>query len=398
MTGRIYTPNTILVRGRTIVDESEMPTSYYEERVEKAKHYMRKVGIDVLILAGTVSEKGNYSYFARTLPTIGSSPDSYVLIQMRGGPIGFKIGMGREFAFYKRTTWIRDTRSAAGVRDVIDALKSLKPRPRKIGTLGIAPDKHPTIFSIMQSELKGARFLAQERFIGRMREVKDDREISMLRRACRSIDLEYETLSCTICKGLKEYEAQAKSDRMARLDGARDVRMLWATGPESSGVLMPASERAFVDGDQITVHFANEFGGYWAEMGRVFSLGKPSEEFVMMHDAALKAFNQGLIAVKPGTKASRICKEIRKALRVSGYEENIQEDYGFGHAIGLDEAEPPFIEAYTEDRVKEGMVFSLRVPLYRSEVGSVLIGDTITVTEHGAISLTNSPPELNVLH
>ncbi len=185
---------------------------------------------------------------------------------------------------------------------------------------------------------------------------------------------------------------------MARLDGARDVRMLWATGPEGPGVLMPVSERAFADGDQITVHFTNEFGGYWAEMGRVFSLGEPSKEFMMLYDAALKAFNQGLLALKRGNKASVVSKEIRQALRLAGYEGNIQGDYGLGHAIGLDDAEPPFINDYTQKKVKEGMVFSLRVPLQRSEVGSVLIGDTVAVTKHGAISLTNSPRELNVLH
>jgi Xaa-Pro aminopeptidase len=398
MIGHIYTMNTTLVRGRTIVDETEMPSSTYEQRVEKAKEHMKKSKLDLLLLTGVGSDKGNYTYFSKVLPNIAAVPNSYMLLPLRREPIIFSVGGGREFPFFKRTTWIRDARSATGgVKDVINGIKSLKPKPKKIGTVGIGPAKFPTVFKLFESEL-GAIFVPQEAFVEKMRRTKDEREISLLRKASRSMDVEYETLSSVISKGAKEYQADAKADKMARLEGARDARILWATGPEGSDALNAASERAFADGDQITVHLANEFGGYWAEMGRVFSLGDPSDKFVKMYKVALDAFNNGVSALKPKNKVSSVYKETYKVLKAGGFEGNIQEDYGLGHGIGLDNPEPPAIEASSKDTIEEGMVFSVRVPLYRKGTGSLLIEDMIAVDKDGPAFLTESQHELNILN
>lgn len=398
MNGRIYTQNPSLVHGQTIVYAFEMPTSYYMNRIEKTRQYMKKNRIDLLILTGITTDKGNYSYFSKTLPVMKTWPDSYLLVPLRGEPVVFHTGNEREYFFFKTTTWVRDPRSATkGVRDVIDWLKALSPKPKKIGTVGIGPSRHQEIFKQIQSEMKGVSFVALDEFVTNLRRIKDEREISMLLKAGNSLDLVYKTLAGTICREVAEYEAQSKAERMVKIDGARDVRFLWATGPEGSSALTMFSERPFAEGDQITVHCAAEFGGYWAEMGRVFSLGKPSEKYAKMYAGALEAFNKGVNALKPNNKASSVYKEIRKALKEHGLQDNVQEDYGFGHAIGLDNPEPPFFDASSNDTIKKGMVFSLRVPLYKEGTGSLLIEDTIAVEKTGPVSLTTSPRELKIL-
>jgi Xaa-Pro aminopeptidase len=397
--GQIFTPATILARGRTVFNENNIPSSLYQTRIERIQQHLRTKRVNALVVAGEAFDQGSYAYITGNLEALWRPcKTNYAVVPSKGDPIMFTSGGQRELSFLNTQTWITDIRTARqAILDVIDGIKSFAGRPTRVGLVGLGPSKRAEAYRALQSQLSGVKFIHLDAFLERLRRVKDDREIAQVRRACHALDLEHETLLANLKAGVKDYEAEAKADRMARLEGARDAKSLWAAGPEGRPVLIPSRERVFTKGDNIAWFATVEYGGYWAEIGRDFSVGEPSEALAKMHNATVGVLERCIGKIKPGINVSKLYREIQSGLEASGYAANVQKDYGFGHAIGLDRAEKPFVDSSTKDVTQDGMVFSLRVPLYREKVGSVLVGDTVRVTEDGSESLTKANRELAVI-
>ena len=67
----------------------------------------------------------------------------------------------------------------------------------------------------------------------------------------------------------------------------------------------------------------------------------------------------------------------------------------FGHGIGLDNYEPPFLSADDDTEIVPGMVLALEVPAYdvpASRVMGAFFEECVLVTEDGAEMLTDGVP------
>jgi len=388
-----------MARGREVFDETNMPRSEYKARVSKIQQQLKKKRVGALIVGGEAFDQGSYAYVTGYLAHVWwPGRTNYAVVPSNSDPIMIASAGPRDLPFLKTQTWIENIRSAKNlIVEAANVVKSLSPKPTKVGLAWLGPSKKADDYRMLQSQLSHVKFVEMNETIENLRKIKTENEVSQVRRACRALDLEHETLLRNLMVGVKEYEAEARADRMARLEGARDLRMLWSAGPEGHSILIPSRERAFANGDNISWFGTVEYAGYWAEIGRVFSLGEPSPALAKMYNAARTALERGISTLRPGVKVSKVHNEMQRALRASGYEADIQTDYGFGHEIGLDSAEKPFIDSSTNDVIQSGMVFSLRVPLYHVKDGSVLLGDTLVVIESGSESLTKASRDLAII-
>jgi len=397
MCGQIFSFKTVNIRGRTVFDETRMPRSLYRERLNKIKEHMRGKGLDALIIAGQAHYCENLTYVSGLLLGIWGGPGraGYCLITADKEPILINVSGPREIPFYKALTWISDIRvMPGGVLAVANIIKG-QPSLKKVGLVGISPSINSGDYALLKKELGQIEFTDETPFFENMRKIKDEREFDIIRLSCKAIDVECETLSQTIAEGVAIREAEAEADRIARLEGARDVRILWAT--QDMRVLSLPLERTFKAGDIVACYFATEVLGYWAEAGRVFTIGKPSDEYTKMYNAGLKALSAGENAIKAGSSVSSVYKQMIDELKSSGYEENFVAEYGFGHGIGLSIAEKPFIEENADVTLEENMAISIRVPLYKSGVGFVLVGETVKVLRDGVEKLSKYPTEITTL-
>jgi Xaa-Pro aminopeptidase len=64
--------------------------------------------------------------------------------------------------------------------------------------------------------------------------------------------------------------------------------------------------------------------------------------------------------------------------------------YGLGHGIGLSLQESPLISEEVDDRLEEGMCFTLRLTLKEKKGGDSMIGNTICISKNNPLAFTNS--------
>ena len=100
-------------------------------------------------------------------------------------------------------------------------------------------------------------------------------------------------------------------------------------------------------------------------------------------DAVYKKIITGM---KPEKTASRFYKEVLDELQKGGLESI--PDYGLGQGIGLGLHESPYMNNSDQTSMKQGMCFAIRLTAKDGEIGAIMTGDTILLTEAGPEKLT----------
>ncbi|MCS7295994.1 MAG: M24 family metallopeptidase, partial [Chloroflexota bacterium] len=68
--------------------------------------------------------------------------------------------------------------------------------------------------------------------------------------------------------------------------------------------------------------------------------------------------------------------------------------HGLGHGVGLDVHEDPYLGPKSEDRLEDGMVFTIEPGIYIPGWGGVRIEDMVVLEGGRARTLTTTPKEL----
>ena len=133
--------------------------------------------------------------------------------------------------------------------------------------------------------------------------------------------------------------------------------------------------------------------GYFGDMTRTVSKGKPNEKLLDMYDAVLDGQKLGIKLIKSGIKGRDIHKRIVELFRKRGFKtEKIDgKPQGFihstGHGLGLDIHEPPRI-GMSNEILEEGNVVTVEPGLYYEKLGGIRIEDVVFVTRHSCRNLT----------
>ncbi len=242
------------------------------------------------------------------------------------------------------------------------------------------------------------------RIVGHMRQVKDDEEIALLRKAAEFSDAMIEAGAQAVRqRGLiseveiNQIVAQSVVREMiAALDEIVDVGGLAGglvcAGPRAAyphGLPSLARPR---HGDCLIMSFGCSVGGYHAESERTFFIGEPSPTHRAYYETMLRAQQTGLAALRPSAECRTVNKVCLDVLREAGYELYIK--HRMGHGLGVEGHEPPWIEDGEDTRLRAGMVVSAEPGLYVPGFGGYRISDTVLVTRDGPQSLTQYPRDL----
>lgn len=111
--------------------------------------------------------------------------------------------------------------------------------------------------------------------------------------------------------------------------------------------------------------------------------------------SAIEAQQKGSRAIKPGVKLSEIHKTIEEVVRSAGYSGYTRSM--FGHSIGLECEEQPFISASCDAVFEPNMVFCVEVSWYQPGWVGMNAEDMVLVTEDGCEELSTMPKELYVV-
>jgi len=252
----------------------------------------------------------------------------------------------------------------------------------------------------------GARIVVAGELIERMRYVKDDDELAMMRRAMEFADFtvqagrEYVASHGRVTEDeILKASADAVADKMSR--ELRDV--VGVTIDPPFGGLVPFGKRSafphavpsrdrLAKGDALILSFGARVGGYNVECERSFSIGPPSDRARRLYEAMLAAHDTGVAEMKDGAVAEDLDAKALDQIRAAGFESFLR--HRTGHGIGLEGHEPPWIAEGDKTVLRPGMTLSCEPGVYDPDFGGFRHSDTVVVGKERGEVLNRYPTRL----
>lgn len=281
---------------------------------------------------------------------------------------------------------------AAGVR------AALGDGVRRLGfeSAQVTVDAHAGLLEVADAacELVRAPDLVQS-----LRVVKDDDELTALRRACGAADAALADLVAAggIRPGRTEREVSDDLERRMRGHGADgpSFESIVAAGPNSAIPHHRPTDAVLRTGDFVKMDFGALCDGYHSDMTRTVVLGEPADWQRELYDLVAASQAAGRAALGVDVALAGVDAASRDVIKAAGRGEEFS--HGLGHGVGLQIHEAPALAATAVGRLAAGMTVTVEPGVYLAGRGGVRIEDTLVVRPHGAELLTLTDRELLVL-
>lgn len=227
---------------------------------------------------------------------------------------------------------------------------------------------------------------------------KTDSELSNAREATRIAEQTYEYLLEIAKPGIPECHLAATMKSYSRSMGADDNFMMFHAEGHPKAV-QPSGERRLEAGDLILAEITPSYEGQFAQVCRTACLGSPTQEQSEKYDLVVRAMKNGISRARPGVPMNAICHGIDEVLRDAGYSEFCEPPYmnRRGHGLGITSMEPGNVSLNNDTILEEGMFFVVHPNQYIPEVGYLLCGEPIIITDSGAEILTKNHAMLGTI-
>ncbi|RWZ60103.1 aminopeptidase P family protein [Halobacillus fulvus] len=243
----------------------------------------------------------------------------------------------------------------------------------------------------------GAELVPTSGLVEKLRLIKTDEEISILKDAVEIADKAFEHILGYIKPGVKEIDVSNELEFFMRKQGAvsSSFDIIVASGYRSALPHGVASEKEIQSGELVTLDFGALYKGYCSDITRTVAVGDISDELKEIYDTVLQAQLKGMEGLKAGITGKEADALTRDYITEKGYGEYF--GHSTGHGIGLDVHEGPGLSFRTEQVLEEGMVVTVEPGIYVPGVGGCRIEDDAVVTKEGNLCLSQSPKELITL-
>ena len=230
--------------------------------------------------------------------------------------------------------------------------------------------------------------------LNQLRVLKDDEEISNIKKACRITDKCFEFLLTYIKPGMTEKQIARKIEDYFRenSDGLAFDTIV-ASGENSSKPHAVPTDRKIQMQDIITIDMGCKVNGYCSDMTRTIFIGRQTPEQKRVYDLVLKNQRKVLDDICDGVVIKNLERTVVSDFEINGY--NLI--HSLGHGVGLEIHEKPFINIKNENTLKEDMVITDEPGIYLPGEFGIRIEDTVLVTKQGALVLTESKKECIII-
>ncbi len=345
------------------------------DRVAAVRDALEEVRVDALL----VSDPDNVSYLS------GFAGDSGLLC----------IGDGQHLVTDGRFE-TQAPREAPGFGVVIAAnslCDSAVEVLRQSGAQRIGFEADHITFSCYQDlkkKAKPARLVPTRGLVGKLRIVKDEHEIALLREAVLTADRAFARIAPRLRPGRRERIVASDIERLLRSEGADKPAFdtICASGPNAAMPHARPTDRRFQDRELVKLDFGARRQGYCSDLTRTVCLGKPTPKQRRVHNTVRTAQLKAIEAVRPGVKAKKLDRIARRYLEEKGFGKLFR--HSLGHGVGREVHEQPRIGRNSEDVLEPGMVFTIEPGIYIEDWGGVRLEDIVLVTEEGCEVLTTA--------
>jgi len=221
-------------------------------------------------------------------------------------------------------------------------------------------------------------------------------ELDAIRRAARLADDAYGEFIKAVAPGRRQYEIVADLEAYLRRRGCPDNFMIIGSGGKEVFGMTPPSERKIASGDLVTTELTPAVEGYYVQICRTLVAGRATPAQARAFAIYREALEAGIAAVKPGVTAADVARAENDVFRKYGLGDYVTNKYTRvrGHGIGLFCDSKPHILEDVDTVLEPGMALIVHPNTYHPEVGYVVLGDAVVVTQTGVEVLCGTPREL----
>ena len=221
-------------------------------------------------------------------------------------------------------------------------------------------------------------------------------EIAAVRRAAEIADEAYVEFLRMVRPGRRQFEIVADLEAHLRRRGCPDNFMIIGSGGKDVLGMTPPSERRIAVGDLVTTELTPAVDGYIAQICRTLVVGKASEAQRRAFGVFVEALEAGIAAVRPGVRAAGVAKAENDVFRKHGLGEYTTSQWTRvrGHGMGMFADSKPHILEDVNTVLEPGMTLIVHPNTYHPDVGYIVLGDALAVTDTGAEVLCRTPRQL----
>lgn len=232
--------------------------------------------------------------------------------------------------------------------------------------------------------------------IRRMRAVKDEEELALMRHAQAITDAAFTHMCGFIRPGLTEKQIRTELESFMFENGADSLAFgsIVASGPNTANPHAIPGDRVVERGDFVLMDYGAGYRDYRSDMTRTVVLGEPSEKQREIYDLVRRTHEECVRAIHAGVDGHDIHLLSKKIIGEAGYGDYY--GHGLGHGVGIDIHELP-VFGRKSNIVEEGAVITVEPGVYLPGVGGVRLEDYGVVTKDGYEPFTTSTHDLVVI-
>ena len=318
---------------------------------------MRAAEIEALVVQGCNGYSGGGGHFrwitgmlaANTYPQTVIFPIEGLMTHLHNGDRGAEHELGGSSTTYPGVGRRMTTPSFPGVcytggYDAEIVAREIKSRGfRTVGLVGPIGMYHG-FAARLKELLEGITLVDATEAVDLIKAVKSAEDIALIRRAAAMQDDIMSKVREHIRPGMKDFEVAAYAQYVGQLAGSETGYILCSSAPAgqaATGKHKPYQGREIRQGDTFFFQAENTGpGGFFVHLGRMFVLGKATQELVDAFGAAVEAQHYTVKLLKPGAACSDIFTEYNAYMRARGFPE---ERRLHCHSQGYEVVERPLI-------------------------------------------------------
>jgi Xaa-Pro aminopeptidase len=242
----------------------------------------------------------------------------------------------------------------------------------------------------ISAKLAGVSIRSLTHSLPRMRSRHSPGEIALIQKSIRISEEGFRAAVREIRPGALEGVVEAEAERIWKSRGARRpaYSSIVGSGPNSTILHYPKSERIMLDGDLLLMDMSAEYAHYASDITRTVPVnGKFTPLQRKVYDVVLQAQRAAFDLVKPGVYFEDLDAAARKVIEAAGYGDFFI--HGLGHFVGLDVHDA----GEYQEPLAAGMVITIEPGIYLpQEKFGIRIEDDVLITESGAKWMSDGLP------
>ncbi len=284
--------------------------------------------------------------------------------------------------------------TAEGIYTILNRIIS----DHNIRSLGIE-DRSLSVaaFNAMSKSVQGAALIPAGTIITNLRILKDEKEITSLKKAAWIADRAFDHVLPLIKQGVKEIDLAAEIEYSMRKNGAENISFdtIVASGPNAAKPHGTASEKPIENGDFVVMDYGCVVDGYCSDITRTVAVGPITEAQKSVYNTVLFVQTKMLSLIHSGMACSEADAIARRYFKLFGCENYFT--HSLGHGVGIDIHEQPNLSRRSDKIICDNMVLTVEPGLYFDGKYGIRIEDTVVISSSKPYRLTNSTKDLIII-